>query len=67
MLPGLIFGLKNLATIEVEYAGDADIGTLLHNLESDVASAILWFDANYSIWQKARSQMTPKKCQNDQN
>ena len=26
MLPGLIFGLKNLATIEVEYAGDADIG-----------------------------------------
>ena len=28
---------------------NADIGTLLHNLESDVASAILWFDANYMM------------------
>ena len=39
----------NIADDSTPYACDADIGTLLRNLESDVASAILWFDANYMM------------------
>ena len=37
----------NIADDTTPYACDADLSTLLHNLESDVASALLWFDANY--------------------
>ena len=39
----------NIADDSTPYACDADIKTLLRNLESDVASAILWFDANYMM------------------
>ena len=31
------------------YACNADLSTLLQNLEGDVASAILWFEANYMM------------------
>ena len=37
----------NIADDTTPYACDADLGALLHNLESDVTSALLWFDANY--------------------
>ena len=37
----------NMADDTTPYACDADLSTLLHNLESDTASAIFWFDANY--------------------
>ena len=37
----------NIADDTTPYACDADLGALLQNLESDVASALLWFDANY--------------------
>ena len=37
----------NIADDTTPYACDADLGALLHNLESDVASALIWFDANY--------------------
>ena len=36
----------NIADDTTPYACDMDLPTLLHNLESDVASAITWFDAN---------------------
>ena len=39
----------NIADDSTPYACNADLATLLHNLESDVASAILWFDANYML------------------
>ena len=31
----------------IRYACYMNLETLLHNLESDTASAIMWFDANY--------------------
>ena len=37
----------NIADDTTPFACDTDLGTLLHNLESDVASAVMWFDANY--------------------
>ena len=37
----------NIADDTTPCACDADLGVLLHNLESDTASALLWFDANY--------------------
>ena len=37
----------NIADDTTPYACNADITTLLRNLESDAASAIMWFDANY--------------------
>ena len=37
----------NIADDTTPYACDADLGALLQNLESDVASALIWFDANY--------------------
>ena len=37
----------NIADDTAPYACDADLNSLLHNLESDAASAIMWFDANY--------------------
>ena len=37
----------NIADDTTPYACDADLGVLLHNLESDTTSALLWFDANY--------------------
>ena len=37
----------NIADDTAPYACDADLGVLLQNVESDVASALLWFDANY--------------------
>ena len=37
----------NIADDTTPYACNADIGSLLHNLESDVASAVMWFEANY--------------------
>ncbi len=37
----------NMADDTTPYACDMDLETLLHNLESDTASAIMWFDANY--------------------
>ena len=37
----------NIADDTTPYACNANVNTLLHNLESDVASAVLWFDANY--------------------
>ena len=37
----------NIADDTTPYACNADLDALLHNLESDVASALLWFDANY--------------------
>ena len=37
----------NIADDTTPYACDADLGALLQNLESDSASALLWFDANY--------------------
>ena len=37
----------NIADDTTPYACNSDIGTLLRNLESDVASAVDWFDANY--------------------
>ena len=37
----------NIADDTTPYACDAKISTLLQNLESDGASAIMWFDANY--------------------
>ena len=48
MISSSIFVTRKLDD-STPYACDADIGTLLHNLESDVASAILWFDANYMM------------------
>jgi hypothetical protein len=36
----------NIADDTTPYACDMDLPTLLHNLESDAASAITWFDAN---------------------
>ena len=39
----------NIADDSTPYACDVDMSTLLRNLESDVASAILWFDANYMM------------------
>ena len=39
----------NIADDSIPYACNADLSTLLHNLEADVASAILWFDANYMM------------------
>ena len=37
----------NVADDTTPYACDANLPTLLHNLESDAASAIIWFEANY--------------------
>lgn len=37
----------NIADDTTPYAFDVDLPTLLANLESDAASAILWYDANY--------------------
>ena len=37
----------NIADDTTPYACNADITTLLRNLESDAASALMWFDANY--------------------
>ena len=37
----------NMADDTTPYACDIDLPTLMHNLESDTASAISWFDANY--------------------
>ena len=37
----------NIADDTTPYACDADLKSLLQNLEGDVASALLWFDANY--------------------
>ena len=37
----------NIADDTTPYACDVDLPTLLHNLESDTASAIIWFEANY--------------------
>ena len=37
----------NIADDTTPYACDADLGALLQNLESDSASALLWFDAIY--------------------
>ena len=37
----------NIADDTTPYACNSDIKTLLHNLESDAASAVMWFDANY--------------------
>ena len=37
----------NIADDTTPYACDVDLPTLLANLESDAASAILWYDANY--------------------
>ena len=37
----------NIADDTTPYACDTDLPTLLHNLESDAASAVIWFDANY--------------------
>ena len=37
----------NMADDTTPYACDMDISRLLHNLESDTASAIMWFEANY--------------------
>lgn len=39
----------NIADDTTPYACDADLHTLLHNLESDTASAIIWFEANYMM------------------
>ena len=39
----------NIADDSTPYASHVDLSTLLHNLEGDVASAILWFDANYMM------------------
>ena len=36
----------NIADDSTPYACDADLRILLQNVESDVASAIMWFDAN---------------------
>ena len=38
----------NIADDTTPYACDADLKSLLQNLEGDVASALLWFDANYT-------------------
>ena len=37
----------NIADDTTPYACEADLKSLLQNLEGDVASALLWFDANY--------------------
>ena len=37
----------NIADDTTPYACNTDLPTLLHNLESDVTSAVIWFDANY--------------------
>ena len=37
----------NIADDTTPYACNTDLATLLHNLESDTASAIIWFEANY--------------------
>ena len=37
----------NMADDTTPYACEMDLPTLLHNLESDAASAILWFENNY--------------------
>ena len=37
----------NLADDTTPYACDTDLSNLLHNLESDALSAIMWFEANY--------------------
>ena len=36
----------NIADDTTPYVCNADIKTLIHNLESDIASAVSWFDAN---------------------
>ena len=37
----------NMADDTTPYACDMDLSRLLHNFESDTASAIMWFEANY--------------------
>lgn len=37
----------NLADDTTPYACDTNLSNLLHNLESDTTSAIMWFEANY--------------------
>ena len=37
----------NIADDTTPFACDMDPRSLIHNLESDVASALMWFDANY--------------------
>ena len=37
----------NIADDTTPFACDADIGTVIRNLESDAGSAVLWYDANY--------------------
>ena len=37
----------NMADDTTPYACDMDLPSLIHNLESDTASAIFWFEANY--------------------
>ena len=39
----------NIADDTTPYACDADLGVLLHNLESDTASALLWFDLPFEV------------------
>ena len=39
----------NIADDSTPYACDANLKILLQNIESDVASAIMWFDANYML------------------
>jgi hypothetical protein len=39
----------NIADDSTPYACDMDLKILLQNVESDVASAIMWFDANYMM------------------
>ena len=36
-----------MADYTTPYACDMDLEALLHDLESDTASAIIWFEANY--------------------
>ena len=44
----------NIADDTTPYACHSDIGTLIHNLESDVASAMIWFEANYMILNQSK-------------
>ena len=37
----------NIADDTTPFACDVDIGTVIRNLESDTASAVLWYDANF--------------------
>ena len=43
----LLVHVCNIADDTTPYACDADLSTLLHNVEGDAASALIWFDANY--------------------